>query len=335
MFGRYLMLRLLLAIPTIFCVAVIVFVLMRIVPGDPISMMIPPGASPDDIENLREIYGLNKPVLDQFLIWLNGIAEGDLGRSISLKLGVGQLILNRLPATLELVILSMGIAIFLAVTASVAAIRYKDTLVERVLDTFTGVAQAIPDFLWSLLLLLFFGVILPLFPITGRLDPSLSFDPITNFYFFEAIFTFRLDVVWDLLAHLALPSFALAFPLAASLSRVLRGSLSEAMSQDYITLAQVKGYSRLEVITKFALRNALIPTITLSGVQFAFLIGGTVLVEYIFSYPGLGNLAISAVVQRDLPLIQGLILTFAVMFVITNLLIDLSYALINPRLRGR
>ncbi|MGA0129614.1 MAG: ABC transporter permease, partial [Burkholderiales bacterium] len=151
------MLRLLLAIPTIFCVAVIVFVLMRIVPGDPISMMIPPGASPDDIENLREIYGLNKPVLDQFLIWLNGIAEGDLGRSISLKLGVGQLILNRLPATLELVILSLGMAIFLAVTASVAAIRYKDTLVERVLDTFTGVAQAIPDFLWSLLLLLFFG----------------------------------------------------------------------------------------------------------------------------------------------------------------------------------
>ena len=137
----------------------------------------------------------------------------------------------------------------------------------------------------------------------------------------------------DLMRHILLPALALALPLAATLTRVLKGSLIEAMNQDYVTLVRVKGYSRARTLWRVALRNALIPTVTLTGVQFSFLIGGTVLIEYIFSYPGIGNLAIAAVNQRDLPLIQGLVLTFAVLFILTNLVVDMAYSILNPKVR--
>jgi ABC-type dipeptide/oligopeptide/nickel transport system permease component len=175
------------------------------------------------------------------------------------------------------------------------------------------------------------GVLWPLLPISGRIDPVVSFDPKTGFYLLEALLTLQFNALGDLLRHILLPATALALPLAAALTRVLKGSLAEAMNQDYVTLAQVKGYSRARILWRVALRNALIPTVTLTGVQFSFLIGGTVLIEHIFSYPGLGNLAIAAVIQRDLPLIQGLVLTFAVLFVVTNLLVDMTYTWLNPR----
>jgi peptide/nickel transport system permease protein len=329
----YLLKRLLWALPTLFGVAVVVFVLLRVVPGDPIAMMVPPGARSEDIARLREMYGLNAPIWSQFLHWLAQMLQGDLGNSISLREKVTALVLGKLPATLELVIVAMVIAIALGVGAAMTGVYFRRRSLELAADSFAGIALAIPDFLWALLFVLLLGVLIPLLPISGRIDPGAAFEPRTGFYLLEALVTGQLAVVRALIAHLLLPALALALPLAAGITRVLKSSLIQTMNQDYIVLARVKGYSRSRTLWRVALRNALIPAVTLTGVQFTFLVGGTVLIEYIFSYPGIGNLAIGAVIQRDLPLIQGLVLTFACLFIITNLLVDLSYTLLNPKVR--
>ncbi|MEO8158953.1 MAG: ABC transporter permease, partial [Betaproteobacteria bacterium] len=328
---EYLLKRLLWTVPTLFGVAVLVFVLVRVVPGDPIAMMLPPGATAEDVGRLRALYGLDAPIARQFLLWMADVLRGNFGTSISLRDGVLALVLGRLPATLELVAVAVAAACALAVGAAVGAVYFRGRWPELVVDAITGLVLAIPDFLWGLLFVLVLGVLLPLLPISGRIDPTLDFNPVSGFYLAEALLRLRLDVLADLARHILLPALALALPLAAALTRVLKGSLIDAMNQDYVTLARVKGYSRARILWRVALRNALIPTVTLTGVQFSFLIGGTVLIEYIFSYPGIGNLAIAAVNQRDLPLIQGLVLTFAMLFILANLAVDMAYSALNPK----
>jgi ABC-type dipeptide/oligopeptide/nickel transport system permease component len=329
----YLTRRLLWALPTLFGVAVVVFVLVRVVPGDPIAMMLPPGATADDVGRLRALYGLDAPIAKQFVVWMAEVLRGNFGTSISLRDGVGSLVLSRLPATLELVIVAVAAACALAAVAAVGAVFFRGRWPELVVDGVTGLVLAIPDFLWGLLFILVLGVLLPWLPISGRIDPTLDFDPATGFYLAEALVRLQWTTFVDLLRHMILPALALALPLAAALTRVLKGSLIDAMNQDYVTLVRVKGYSRARTLWRVALRNALIPTVTLTGVQFSFLVGGTVLIEYLFSYPGIGNLAIAAVNQRDLPLIQGLVLTFAVLFILTNLVVDMAYSVLNPKVR--
>jgi dipeptide transport system permease protein len=333
MSSAYLLKRLLWALPTLLGVAVVVFVLLRVVPGDPIAMMTPPGARAEDIARLRQIYGLDTSIARQFFTWLGQVARGDFGTSISLRERVISLVVGKLPATLELVLVAMPLAVALGLALALAAVYFRGRWPELVIDGFTGLSLAIPDFLWALLFVLLLGVMFPVLPISGRLDPGIDSDPRTGFYLLESIVTGRFAIARALIQHLLLPAAALALPLAAGITRILKSSLLEVMNQDYVTLVRVKGYSRARVLVRVALRNALIPALTLTGVQFTFLVGGTVLIEYIFSYPGIGNLAIGAVIQRDLPLIQGLVLTFAVIFIVTNLLVDMTYALLNPRLR--
>ena len=333
MSANYIFRRLLWAIPTLIGVAVLVFVLVRVVPGDPIAMMMPPGATAEDVGRLRALYGLDAPIPKQFVAWMGDVLRGNFGTSISLREGVVRLVMSRLPATLELVIVAVAVACALATLAAVGAVYFRGRWLELVVDGLSGLVLAIPDFLWGLLFVLVLGVLLPVLPISGRIDPTLDFNPATGFYLAEALLRLRWDALADLMKHILLPAFALALPLAAALTRVLKGSLIDAMNQDYVTLVRVKGYSRARILWRVALRNALIPTVTLTGVQFTFLIGGTVLIEYIFSYPGIGNLAIAAVNQRDLPLIQGLVLTFAVLFILSNLLVDMAYSVLNPRMR--
>ena len=333
MSGAYLLRRLLLALPTLFGVAVVVFVLLRVVPGDPIAMMIPPGARQADIENLRALYGLDRPIAAQFVAWLGALLQGDLGTSISLRQNVLGLVLGRLPATIELALFALLIAASLGLTLALAATVWRGRWPEVLVDGLTGLVQAIPDFLWALIFVLFLGVLWPILPISGRIDPRLGVTFISQFYLVESLLRLDLPTFLSLVTHLVLPAMALALPLVAMIARTLKASLAEAMTQDYVLLARINGFSRWRIIIGQALRNALIPTVTLTGVQFTFLIGGTVLVERVFGFPGIGNMAIGAVIDRDLPLIQGLILTFAVLFIAINLLVDLSYVLLDPRLR--
>jgi peptide/nickel transport system permease protein len=318
---------------TLFGVAVVVFVVIRVAPGDPIAMMLPPGASDDDILRLRTLYGLDKTLVEQFFIWLGGVARGDFGTSISLRQDVLSLVLNRLPATLELAIFALLMALAIGVPLAVLGARERGTAVEAGIDVANGAALSIPDFLWGLVLILLFGVLVPVFEISGRVSPRLELPFATQFYLFESIFRLRFDLMKDLLSHMFMPALALALPLAAIVSQLLKQSLKEILDLDYAVLARVKGFSETQVILRDALKNAALPTLTLVGVQFTFLIGGTVIVERLFSYEGLGNMAIDAVINRDLPLIQGIVLVFALLFVLVNLAVDMTYALLNPRLR--
>jgi peptide/nickel transport system permease protein len=333
MSGGYLLRRLLLAVPTLFGVAVIVFVLLRVVPGDPIAMMLPPGARAEDIDNLRKLYGLDQSIFIQFIHWLPAVLHGNFGTSISMRQSVLPLILDHLPATLELAGLAFVIAVIIGGGLGLVAVYWRGKWPEALVDGVAGFVQAVPDFLWGLVFVLLLGVALPVLPISGRIDPTIDFQFATNFYLVESLLRGRFELFADLVQHIILPAVALALPLAAIIARILKSSLAEAMTQDYALMAEARGFSRWHVVLREALRNAAIPTVALSGVQFTFLLGGTVLIERIFAYPGIGNLAIGAVIDRDLPLIQGLILTFAVLFLAINLLIDLTYVLLNPQVR--
>jgi ABC-type dipeptide/oligopeptide/nickel transport system permease component len=323
--------RLLVALATLAGVAIVVFVLLRVVPGDPVAMMISPGASAADIAALRAHYGLDGSLLSQFAVWVRYALRGDFGTSISLHRDVLALLGERLPATLELATAALEFAVILGGAVAIVGAMARRTWLESVIDAVNGLLLAIPDFVWALALVLVFGVVWPLLPLTGRVDPSVGAGMTTPFYLIESLL--RFDVFFDLLKHLALPTLALGLPLAAVIARVLKGALNEAMAQDYVLLARLKGMSELRLVLQEALRNAIGPTLALTGVQFTFLIGGTVIIERIFAYPGIGNMAIEAVINRDLPLIQGLVLAFAVIFILINIAVDLLVALFNPRLR--
>jgi peptide/nickel transport system permease protein len=325
--------RLAMALATLAGVAVVVFLLLRVVPGDPISMMISPGASEADIAALRAHYGLDGGLLKQFGIWTASALRGDFGVSISLHRDVLQVLGERLPATLELAIAALEFAVVLGGCVAVVGAMARRTALESVIDAVNGLFLAVPDFVWALALVLTFGVLMPVLPLTGRLNPSVSSGMITPFYWAESLLRLRFDVFADLTQHLIMPVLALGLPLAAVIARVLKGALNEAMAQDYILLAKLKGMSKLRLVLQEALRNAIGPTLALTGVQFTFLIGGTVIVERIFAYPGIGNMAIDAVINRDLPLIQGLVLVFAVIFIGVNIVVDLLVVLFNPKLR--
>lgn len=324
--------RIVMAAITLFGVGLVVFVLLRIVPGDPIAMMISPGASPTDIAALRAHYGLDASLPVQFGIWLKNVLAGDFGTSISLRRDVLELLLQRLPATLELAFGALALGVLSGGVIAVIGTLLRRTVAEPFIDFLNGLFLAVPDFVWALVLVLVFGVFLPIFPLSGRIDPSMATDFVTPFYLLESLLTFQFSVFANILSHMIMPMLALGLPLSAVIVRTLKEALLEAMVQDYVLLARLKGMSSLRLVLQEALRNAIGPTLTLTGVQFTFMIGGTVIVERIFSYPGIGNMAIDAVINRDLPLIQGLVLMFGVLFIVINIMVDMLATVFNPRI---
>ena len=325
--------RVVMALVTLVGVAVVVFVLLRVVPGDPVAMMISPGAGPADIAALRAHYGLDTPLLVQFWIWIGGVIAGDFGNSITLHLPAAEVLISRLPATIELAVLALLVAVVFGGCVAIAGTLMRRSLGESIIDGLNGIVLAVPDFIWALALVLLFAVAIPILPLTGRINPELAEGFVTRFYLAESILTGRFAVAENVLSHMVMPTLSLALPLAAVIVRLLKQSLKEAMMQDYVLLARIKGFGELRLVLREALRNAVVPTLALTGVQFTFLIGGTVIVERIFSYPGVGNLAIDAVINRDFPLIQGLVMLFGLIFILINIAVDLTVAAFNPRLR--
>lgn len=325
--------RLAMGAVTLVGVAIIIFVLLRVVPGDPIAMMISPGASPADIAALRAHYGLDASLPVQFAVWAKNLVHGDFGTSISLHRDVLSILAERLPATLELALAALVLAVLLGGAIAIFAALMSDSPLSPLIDTVNGLFLAVPDFIWAFVLVLLFGVFAPVLPLSGRIDPSIETNFVTPFYLVESLVRLRFAIFLDVLRHMIMPTLALGIPLAAVITRVLKESLREAMVQDYVLLARLKGMSPLRLVLQEALRNAIAPTLALTGVQFTFLIGGTVIVERIFSYPGIGNMAIDAVINRDLPLIQGLTLVFGALFIAVNIIVDLLVTKTNPRLR--
>jgi ABC-type dipeptide/oligopeptide/nickel transport system permease component len=313
--------------------AVVVFFVIRVVPGNPIAMMLPPGASEEDIARLTAHYGLDKTIFEQFWIWLTGVFHGDFGTSISLRQPVMPLVLGRLPATLELAIFALVIAVVIGGIMALTGVRHRETRTETAIDVANGVGLSIPDFLWALILIVLFGVLMPVFHISGRISPSLDLPFVTQFYVFESIVRLRFDLWWDLLKHMFMPALG-AGDSAGGDHQPVAQTIAEGNHASRLRYAVAhKGLQREPCDRLEALPNAVLPTLTLIGVQFTFLIGGTVIIERLFSYEGLGNMAIDAVINRDLPLIQGIVIVFALLFTMINLIVDMTYALLNPRLR--
>lgn len=326
--------RALLALPILLCVSVLVFVILRLLPSDPVAMSLPPGASAADYDKLKQAFGLDRSLPEQYGIWLSHLLRGDLGGSIFFRRPVAELVGRALPATLELVTAGLLIGILTGLSGGLAMFALRGRLGEQLLDAATTVMMAIPEFLWAILLILFLGVSLQFLPFIGRLSPELQLPPTaTGFLLVDCLIAGRFDAFRSALVHLVLPATALAIGLAPLVMRVLRSSLLETIQDDYVTQARLRGVAEARIVVRHALPNAALPTISLIGVQGGFMFGGTVLIELIFAYPGLGNLMIDAVRNHDLPLIQGVALIYCVLVLAINALVDVAYLAVNPKLR--
>lgn len=327
--------RLLLVVPTMIVVSALVFVVLRLLPSDPAMMSLPPGATAADLATLREELGLDRPIPVQYLIWLGDIATLDLGVSIYFRRPVDELIAAALPNTVELVVAGLLVGGVLGMAGGLLMFAARGTAAGEALDVASSAMMSIPEFLWALLFILAVGVAIPLLPFIGRLDPGLARpEAITGFLLVDSLLAGRLDVFLSALKHLVLPALALGVALAPLVMRVLRASLMETLREDYIAQARLRGVPERRILLRHALPNASLPTVSLVGVQAGFMFGGTVLVEVIFGYPGLGNLIVDAVRNADLPMIQAVALVYCLLVLFINAAVEVLYLVINPRLRA-
>ena len=327
--------RLLAAIPILLVVSALLFCVLRLLPVDPAAMSLPPNATIEEIEAKRREMGLDKPLPQQYLIWLADALHGDFGRSIALRREAGSLVAATLPATIQLALCAMVIAGILGVGGGLLLFHVRGTLLEPMADLVSVLLLSIPEFLWGLILLFVFGVALQLLPFTGEVSPGLPIPHVTGFLLLDSLLVGRLDVFLSACSHLILPAVALGLAFSPTIMRVLRSSLFGIYHEDYIAQARLRGLSESRILLRHALKNASLPTLTLAGVQFGILFSGTLLVEVIYSYPGMGNLMVDAVRNADLPLIQAIGLTYCVVVLIVNTMVDGLYVVLNPKLRVR
>ena len=302
---RYLIRRLLLTIPVLLGVATLVFALIHFIPGDPAQAMLGEGASPADVAQLRERLGLDRPLIAQYASFLRGLLHGDLGVSLRNDQPVTQQILERMPATAELAFASMAVAVLIALPLGIIAAVWRGTFIDFSAMTMSLVGISVPNFWLGPLLAIVFAVELGWLPVGGR----------------------------GTMAHLVLPAVTLGAALAAILARMTRASLLEELREPYVLAARAKGVSRARAVLHHALRNSLIPIVTILGLQFGVVLTGAVITETIFAWPGIGRLLIQSISFRDYPLVQGCVLLIAVTYVGVNLITDLTYGFLDPRIR--
>lgn len=315
-------------------VAVITFVFVRLTPGDPVDVMLgQSGAvSQGEIEQLREEFNLDKPLLTQLGLFLGDVARGDLGYSYVKKLPASVIIADRLPATIELATAALLFALVVAIPIGIISAVRPGSVLDRVSmgSAFLGISM--PGFWLGIMLIIIFSVELGWFPVQGRISANIFLEEKTGFYLIDSLLTGNLGAFWSSLRHLVLPAITLGVPVAAIVARVLRGSMVEALRSDYVELAFSKGASERRVVLLHALRNALIPTVTVVGLQVGVLLGGNMIIETVFGWPGLGRTVVEAIFNRDFPLIQASVMVYAFTFVVANLFVDIAYTYLNPRI---
>jgi peptide/nickel transport system permease protein len=330
---RYLLRRLVLIIPVLFGVSVIVFTVMHVIPGDPVRLMFAgTGATEEQVQAMRHALGLDRPLPVQYVNYVSKAIRGDLGQSIHFKQPVLELILERMPATIELTLASFIIALAVAFPIGVLSALKRYTFIDHIVMTGATLGISLPTFWIGILLIMLVAVNLGWLPGFGRIDYGVHLERITGFLLVDSLLTRNIPALKDALAHLILPALALGTATATFSTRLIRSSMLEVISQDYVVTARAKGLRERMVITRHVLRNALIPVVTLIGVQIGSLLGGAVVTETIFAWPGIGRLVIQAIYNRDFLLVQGVVLFFALIRVIINLLTDVLYVWIDPRI---
>lgn len=330
---KYFIKRLALTIPTLLGVSIIVFLLIHMIPGDPIDIMVGDRISAEARLALEERLGFDQPLHVQYWQWFTNALQGDLGISIRSNQPVIREILNRLPATIELTLVALFIAVLFGIIFGVSAARHRNTIIDQSMIGFSLLGVSIPIFWLGMMLIMLFSVLLGWLPVSGRLSMGTAIPSITGLYLFDALITGHFDAFIDALKHLLMPAFSLATVSLALIVRVTRSSMLDVLSEDYIRTARAKGLREGKVVYVHALKNALIPVVTVIGLQLAKLMGGAILTETVFSWPGIGRLLINAIGFRDYPVVQGVVLFVAFAFIFINIIVDLLYAYLDPRIR--
>ncbi len=329
----YIIRRLLSLIPTLLGVSIIVFLFLRMIPGDPALALAGEHASEDTLQRVREEFGLNKPLHAQYLLYMSKVVRGDLGKSILSKRAISDEVLARFPATLELSFCALAIALVVGLPAGIISATKRNSMFDNLAMIGSLLGISMPIFWLGLMLNWFFAVQLGWLPSVTRLDAGIQLQRITNLLVIDSILTANPEALVNSIKHLILPSVALATIPMAIIARMTRSAMLEVLGQDYVRTARAKGLVERVVIVRHALQNALLPVITILGLQVGLLLSGAVLTETIFAWPGIGRWLYLSILSRDYPIVQGMALLITVVFLVVNLLVDLSYALVDPRIR--
>lgn len=323
---RYIVRRLIQMIPLLIGISILVFLLVHLSPGDPVRMLLGEEATDEDVARLNAVYGFDQPLPTQYFRWASNAIRGDLGVSIRQTIPVHTLIFERLGATLELALVSVFIAILLGIPIGIFAATRRGSVWDYVSMILSLIGVSMPGFWLGLMLLSYVALRVDWLPMFGR-DASVFGG------LWVLITQFKADQLITALRYVLLPALALGVSMMAIIARLTRSSLLEVLGKDYIRTAHAKGLARRVVVIKHGLRNALLPVITIVGIQFGAMLGGAVVTETVFAWPGVGRLVVNAISQRDFPIIQGGVLMMAIIFTMVNLLVDISYAVVNPRIR--
>ncbi|HEY7165817.1 MAG TPA: ABC transporter permease [Candidatus Binatia bacterium] len=320
------------AVPVLLGISFLVFLLMHLAPGDPVTLLLGDDATPADVARVRHEWGLDQPLLVQYWEFVSRAAVGDFGKSIKFGEPVMKLVLERLPATIELATTSLIVAILISIPIGVYSAIKRDTLIDHAGTGLALIGVSLPNFWLGIMLIYFLGGQWNLLPVAGRIEYGIELTPVTKLNLVDSLLTGNLPAFWSTIQHLIMPAVTLGSALAAIVTRITRSSVLEVMRQDYVMTARAKGLSEWAVIWRHMLRNALITVITILGLQLGALLNGSVITETVFSYPGIGDLLIQSISVRDYRLTQVLILFFGVIYFVVNLLVDVMYTLVDPRI---
>jgi len=331
---RFALTRLSLIIPTFFGMTLLAFFLIRLVPGDPVETLAGEhGIDAASHARLLHEYGLDQPVLVQYGVYIGRVLHGDLGKSLITQAPVLSEFTTLFPATIELALCAMAFALLLGIPAGILAAVRRNSILDHGVMGVSLAGYSMPIFWWGLLLILLFSVQLDLTPVSGRIDVAYYFEPVTGFLLVDSLLSGQAGAFRSTLAHLILPTIVLGTNPLAVIARMTRSAMLEVLGEDYVRTARAKGLSELRVVALHALRNALIPVVTVIGLQVGVLFTGAILTETIFSWPGVGKWLIEAISRRDYPVLQGGMLLLGLVVMVVNLLVDLAYGAINPRIR--
>ncbi|MEB2287372.1 MAG: ABC transporter permease [Anaerolineae bacterium] len=330
---KYLARRLIESIPVIIGVSVLVFMLLHLIPGDPATTILGERATPENVEALRERLGLNKPLYEQYFIWAGNMLQGDLGYTVRGNIPVANEISSRFPATIELALAALIVAVIVGVPIGILSAIKRNSILDTASMFGALFGVSIPIFVLGLLLIFLIGVELKWLPFVGRLDNSVRFERVTGLHLVDALLAGNLSGFKNALEHLILPAITLATIPLAIIARITRSAMLEVLNQDYIRTARAKGMRERNVVMQHAFRNAMLPVVTIIGLQLGRLLSGAVLTETIYSWPGVGKWLFDSIIARDYPIVQSMTLVIALIFIAVNLFVDLLYALIDPRIR--
>ncbi len=330
---QYLLRRLVLTVPVLLGVTIIVFTIIHVIPGDPVQLIFAgTGASLEQREGMRHALGLDRPLPVQYVIYLSNAIRGDLGQSIQFKQPVTELILERMPATIELTMASLFIALIVAFPLGIISAVKRNSVADHVAMTGATLGISLPTFWVGILLIMFVSINLGWLPAFGRISYEVGLERVTGFHLIDSLLTGNIAAFKDALVHLILPALVLGIAAATFTTRLVRSSVLGVLSKDYVVTARSKGLAEWTILYHHVLRNAIIPVITLIGVMIGALLSGAVVTETIFAWPGIGRLVIQAISNRDFPVVQGVVLFFALIRLTINLVTDVLYVWFDPRI---